>query len=425
MRRSTLKLAAISALGSEPDFSGLRELRGCSSKDFANFTTWLDHSGLALYLFSRLRGCGELGLVPSNFRIVLEQRLNSNRKRMEAMFDEFRRVNAELRSRPVPHAFLKGFTLTPEFCADPALRHQTDLDILVHPDSLAEATQALVACGYSFGGTEAGGRLRFATPLQYVPSAQDDIYRVSPHREAELHTSIWEETGHVSLDVPKDSLELARTRSFQDIEYSSLSKEDMFLMQSLHAFSHLLGSWVRVSWMWEIHYFLRTNLSDPELWQRIIARAGNDPKLRKSIGLILCLTAELFGGPIPAALNDWGVNTLPDRLKTWVRTFGTQWALSELEGSKVTLFIHEEFVDDASQWNGYLLRRLIPASGKPSIGQIEASDVKTRLAGRVAQLKFSGQRLAFHAREIFVLARQTLRWRHAVQSSRRSRIVSP
>lgn len=425
MRNRTLKLAAISALGSEPDFSGLRELRTSSSKDSASFLTWLDHSGLALYLFDRLRDCGELGLVPPNFRIALEQRVHSNCKRMDAMVDEFSKVNAELRSRLIPHAFLKGFTLTPEFCADPALRHQTDLDILVHPNSLAEATQALVACGYSFGGTEAGGRLRFATPLQYVPSAQDDIYRVSPHREAELHTSIWEETGHVSLDVPKDCLELARTRNFQDIEYSSLSKEDMFLMQSLHAFSHLLGSWVRVSWLWEIHYFLSTNLSDAELWQRIVARAGNDPKLRKSIGLVIFLTAELFGGTIPEALNDWCANTLPDRLKTWVRTFGTHWALSEFQGSKVTLFIHEEFVDDVSQWNGYVLRRLIPASGKPSIGQIEASDVKTRLAGHVVQLKFTSQRLAYHAREIFVLARQALRWRQAVQSSRRSRIVSP
>jgi Uncharacterised nucleotidyltransferase len=425
MRKGALKLAAISTLGLEPDFSGLRELRTCGSKDSANFTTWLDHSGLALYLFGRLRDCGELGLVPSEFRDALEQRVQSNRKRMETMLTEFSKVNTEMRSRSIPHAFLKGFTLTPEFCADPTLRHQTDLDILVHPDSAVEATQALVACGYSLRGTEAGGRLPFATPLQYVPSAQDDIYRVSPHREVELHTSIWEETGHVSFVVPKDCLERARTRNLQDIEYSSLSKEDMFLMQGLHAFSHLLGSWVRVSWLWEICYFLRANLSDAELWQRIIARAGNDPKLRKSMGLVLCLTAELLGGPIPEALNDWCVKILPDRLKTWVRTFGTQWALSELEGSKVTLFIHEEFVDDASKWNRYLLRRLIPALGKPSIGRIEASDVKTRLAGRVAQLKFSSQRLAFHTREMFVLAQMAFRWRQAVQSSRRGRIVSP
>ena len=221
MRNGALKHAAISALRFEPDFSGLRELHMCGSKGFTNFTTWLDHSGLALYFFGRLRDYGKLGLLPSDFRDALEQRVHSNRKRMEAMVNEFSKVNTELKSRAIPHAFLKGFTLTPEFCADPALRHQTDLDILVYSDSVTEATQALVACGYSLRGTEAGGRLRFATPLQYVPSAQDDIYRVSRHREVELHTSIWEETGHVSLVMPKDCLALARTRNLQDIEYSS------------------------------------------------------------------------------------------------------------------------------------------------------------------------------------------------------------
>lgn len=425
MSSSALKLVVISALRFEPDFSVLRELRTCSRKGLESFLTWLDHSGLALYLFARLRDCGELESLPPEFHDALEQRFASNCKRMEGMHCEFSKINSELRKSAIPHAFLKGFTLTPEFCAEPTLRHQSDVDVLVHRDSVGEATQALIACGYSFQGSESGGGLRFATPLQHIPSIQDDIYKVSPHREAEIHTSLWEEIGHVSLIVPENCLERVRNRNFRDIEFFSLSTEDMFLMQVLHAFNHLLGSWVRVSWLWEIHYFLQTHASDEELWQRIIARAGYDPTLRKAIGLVLCLTRKLFGDPVPEALNDWCLETLPDHIETWVRHFGTQWALSELGGSKVTLFIHEEFLNDASKWKNYLLRRLIPVSGKPSIGPIEASDVKTRLAGRVAQLRFSGQRLAFHAREIFVLAREAFRWRQALQASRKGRIISP
>jgi hypothetical protein len=425
MSSRALKLLAISALRSDPDFSKLHELRACRRQDFASFLTWLDHSGLALYLFARLRDCGELGHLPPDFREALEQRYHSNCKRMEEMLREFSKVNSALRNRAIPHAFLKGFTLTAEFCADPTLRHQSDIDILVNPDSVEEATQALIACGYSLTGSQACGELRFATPLQYIPSAQDDIYRVSPHREAELHTSIWEETGHVSMVVPNDCLERTRGRKLRDIGFSSLSAEDMFLVQVLHAFSHLLGSWVRVSWLWEIHCFLQTHLDDEELWQRIIMRAADDPTSRKAIGLVLCLTTRLFGGPIPEALNDWCVETLPERVDTWVRHFGTQWALSELGGSKVTLFIHEEFLNDASQWKSYLLRRLFPAPGRPSIGGIEASDVKTLFAGRVAQLLFVGRRLAFHTREIFILAREAFRWRQALQSGRKGRTASP
>ena len=425
MCRDALKLAAISAVRSEPDFSGLRELQTSSMKESASFLTWLDQSGLALHLFARIRDCEKLELLPPTFREALEVRFRSNSNRMEAMLDEFGRVNAALKSRAIPHLFLKGFTLMPEFCGDPALRHQSDVDILVHPDSIAEATEALIGCGYSLNGAEPGGALRFATPLQYVPSARDDIYRVSPHREVELHTSIWEETAHVSFLVPGDCLGRARPRKVQEIEFFSLCTEDMFLMQVLHAFSHLLGSWVRVSWLWEIHYFLQAHARDGEFWRRFIARSGGDPKLRNAIGIVVCLVERLFGAPVPEVLDSWCMENLPGRLDTWVKHFGVQWALSELEGSKVTLFIHEEFVDDSSQWLGYLLKRLFPVSGKPSIGRLEASDVKTRLAARAAQMRFAGQRLAFHTREIFVLAQEAFRWHKASQSSRKERTVSP
>jgi hypothetical protein len=419
MSKRALKSMAISVLSSQPDFSELNQLRSCTRQDTESFLMWLDHSGLALYLYARLRDSEELSGLPPDFREALDRRFHSNSKRVEGMLDEFSRVNSALRNLAIPHAFLKGFTLVPEFCADPALRHQSDIDILIDPESIPKATQALIACGYPLKSSEAGGEIRFATPLRYVPSAHDDIYRMPLHREVELHTSIWQETGHVSLMVPNDCLKRARSRILHDIEFFSLATEDAFLMQVLHAFSHLLGSWVRVSWLWEIHHFLEAQADESELWQRILIRAGDDPALRKALGLVLCLTTELFGSRVPGVLSDWCVETLPDRVDTWVHHFGTEWALSELDGSKVTLFIHGEFLNDPAKWKGYLLRRLIPAPGRPSIGQIEASDVKTLLMGRLAQLTFAGRRLTFHAREMFVLGWEAIRWRQALQSGQK------
>lgn len=424
MSKRDLQMLAVSALRLRPDFSGLQRLSACSKRETDSFLTWLDQSGLALYFLAQLRNHDELDRLPEDLRNALERRLDSNRKRMDGMFAEFSKVNSALNDRRIPHAFLKGFTLVPEFCADASLRHQSDVDILVHPDSVPEAAQALIACGYTRKDRGEAAEIRFATPLQYVPSAQDDIYMLSPHREAELHTSIWEETGHVSLAVPQDCLERSRLRIFRGVEYVSLSLPDMFLMQAMHAFSHLLGSWVRVSWLWEIHYFLEANAEESELWQQIITRAGDDPTLRKALGLVLLLTKQLFESSIPVALEKWCVETLPNRVDTWVRHFGTQWALSELGGSKVTLFIHEEFVSDAAQWRGYFWHRLVPLRGRPSLGQIEASDVKTAMAGRVAQFWFAGRRLAFHTGEIFTFAREAFRWRHALETSRKRRAVS-
>ncbi len=424
MSKRDLQMLAVSALRSQPDFSGLQRLSMCSKRETDSLLTWLDHSGLALYFLAQLRKHGELDRLPADLKGALERRFASNRKRMDGMFAEFCNVNSALNDRGVPHAFLKGFSLVPEFCPDASLRHQSDIDILVHPDSVTQAAQALIACGYNRKDHGEAAEMRFATPLQYVPSARDDIYMLSPHREAELHTSIWEETGHVSLAMPNDCLEGSRHRIFRDVEYVSLSLADMFLMQVVHAFSHLLGSWLRVSWLWEIHYFLEANAGENEFWQDIIARAGDDPTLRKALGLVLLLTKQLFESSIPVALDKWCVETLTNRVDTWVRHFGIQWALSELGGSKVTLFIHEEFVSDAAEWKSYFWRRLVPLRGRPSLGQIEASDVKTAMVGRAAQFWFAGRRLVFHTGEIFTFVREAFRWRHALETSRKRRAVS-
>jgi hypothetical protein len=425
VNKRALRMAAITALRTHPDFSKLRMLKACSGRDVEKFLQWLDHSGLALYFHSRLKDHEEMEYAPSDFREALDRRFRSNCNRVEQMLGEFRKVNEALKDRSVRHAFLKGFTLSPEFCPDPCLRHQSDIDILVHSESIPEAMRTLVDCGYSRENLGAGSEMRFTTPLMHVPSRNDDIYRRSPQREVELHTSIWENTGQVSLRTPNDCLEKTRGRNFRDIDFFSLSAEDAFLMQVLHAFGHVLGSWVRVSWLWEIHYFIEKHAGEIKLWEAIQKRAGDDPTLRKAMGLVLGLTKELFDTLIPESLNDWCVQTLPERVETWIRHFGVRWALSDLEGNKLTLFIHREFLEDAGEWNAYLLRRVIPASGRPSIGHIAASDVKIRLRGRASQLKFAGQRLVFHLSAGLTLAWDAVRWRRALQSDRKRRLALP
>jgi hypothetical protein len=425
MNKRALRMVAISALGTHPDFSNLHLLKTCGRKDVERFLQWLDHSGLTLYFLSRLKDYKGIEHVSVSFREALDRRFRSNCNRVEKMLREFGKVNDALKNRGVSHAFLKGFTLTPEFCPDPCLRHQSDIDILVHSASVQEAMQALIECGYSREDSDVSSEIRFTTPLQHIPSHHDDIYDTSTQREVELHTSIWEKTGHVSLSTPNDCLEKARLRSLRDIDFFSLSAEDMFLMQVLHAFSHLLGSWVRVSWLWEIHYFLKKHAEENELWGAIRTRAGDDPILRKAMGLVLGLTKELFDSSLPELLNDWCVRTLPERVETWMRHFGIRWALSDLEGSKLTLFIHQEFLEDAGEWNAYLLRRVIPVPGRPSIGHIQASDVKIRLMAHASQVMFAGQRLVFHSTALLILAWEGVRWRRALQSGRKRRLVLP
>ena len=424
MSRGKYKRIAIAALRSRPDYSRLRLLNETSPRERLQFLRWLDHSGLALYFFARLRDARELQNLQPDLRDALGQRYQSNAVRMRSMFADFWAVNAAFRAAGIPHAFLKGFALIPDFCSEMALRHQSDLDILVAPESLFSATQALEGCGYQRLADDDSLEFSFATPLQRVPNLHDDIYQTPPCKEVELRTSIWNDVGRVSLQVPQDCLARSRESNLQGTQFTSLCVEDTFLMQVLHAFGHLLGSWLRVSWLWEIHYFVEEHGGDGEFWRAFQARAGADPRLRRAIGLVVGLTAQLFDTRLPESVRIAYVDSLPERIHAWILHCGAEWALSDISGSKLTLFIHREFFDESQDWSAYLLRRIVPMSQSTSARPSGASDVKSRVKARLVAMSFTMQRLIFHASEALRLAWETIRWKQFLHSSRRQRAAS-
>lgn len=424
MSSTVLKFAAVTALQSRPDFTGVRLLNHCSDRELRGFLRWLDHSGLALHFFASLRDAAEFGNLRRDLQEALERRLQGNSVRMQALLEDFRCVNAAFRANNFPHAFLKGFTLVPEFCPDVALRHQSDLDILIAPEILPVASMALASCGYQSQANEEPGECVFATPMLRISTLCDDIYQLPPQRQVEIHTSIWNGVGQVSLSVPTDALSRAVSREYFGIVYNSLSLEDTFLLQVLHAFGHLLGSWLRLSWLWEIHYFVSTRTHEEAFWQAFLTRTGEDPRVRKAIGLVLGLTREIFATTIPESLETWFVAPLPERIQAWIKHCGVEWALADISGSKLTLLVHREFLNDTNAWRKYLLHRIVPISAKTSSRHPEASDWETRIQRLIAKLKFAGERLLFHIREGLKLAWESLRWWRILHSNRRNRVAS-
>lgn len=424
MRKDELKLLAVDALGSAPDPARLRELHSAGPRELRAFLQWLDHSGLALYFGARLKQTPQWNEAPAEFRRALDHRTEANTQRTEALLADFRAVSDSLRQHRIPHAFLKGFTLAPAFCPDPNLRHQSDLDVLIAPEFLDEASRALIACGYRLQPIAEPGEFLFATPATCVPTLHDDIYSLPPRREVELHTSIWAAAGDVHLAVPGDLLSRLRPRELHGISFPALSLEDAFLAQVLHAFGHLLGSWLRVSWLWEIHYFVEMHAADAGFWQSFGERAGDDPQMRKIIGLVLSLTHRLFRTRIPVAPQAVYLDPLPERISTWVEHCGARWALSGIAGSKLSLFVHREFFDRDATWRAYFLRRMLPRHVKTSPGLAAASDAETRLRGRITQIEFTARRLFFHAGAALSFTWEALRWRHALHASRRARPAS-
>ena len=422
MRDRDLRVLLLSALRPAPDFSRLAVLRHCSVPQLHKLLRWLDQSGLALYFFTQLRDHRALDNVPEQFSGALEYRLEANQERTRAMLSEFQRLVESFHRNDVIFCALKGVTLTPEFCRETNLRHQTDFDFLIAENSLERAKNAMRSCGYEQQETREAGELTFATPLAHVPSPNDNIYVIPRHREVDLLTSLCQQNHGVSIDTGLGSFDSVETKTLHGLSFPTLPTEEMFCLQVMHAFQHLLGSWVRVSWLFEIGYFIDGHCGDSDLWGAVMERVGPDPKARNAFGLIISLTKTLFPRQIPRLLEDWCLRPLSPRIEAWVTHFGLKTAVSDLDGTKLTLFVHSEFVDDRESWNSYLRDRIFPVGRRSSIGTAMTADPGTRIKLRVSEWRHAVCRAMFHTRSLFSLPVDALRWNYALRLVERQRV---
>lgn len=406
------------ALSHEPDFSGVCSLPPLSAKHGSRFVQWLDRSGLALTFWQQLEKHNATNLVSESWRKTLRQRLAKNIARTKDMLAEAERVNAAFYSFGVIAPSLKGFTLSPDFCDDPCLRQQVDLDFLVSSANLPAAAEALRTCGYFTNSVNESGETTFYTPLRHIPSLGDDLYALPRHRQIDLHTNIWESYPWLSIDVPTDCLEFIQPHTFGGAHLLSLSTEDKFLVQVLHAFRHALRSWVRVSWLLEISSCLECHYSDASLWNRVVSRAGGSALTKSVFTFVLGLVARLFQTPIPLSLRAWTADAATPSLRAWLDHFSVDWALADWPGSLSNLFLATEFISDSALRRQYWRSRLIPRIAQASVGSFVPINAGEFIRLQASRFNYLSHRATVHLKDIAFLPRQHLRWKRTLLSYR-------
>lgn len=424
MRDRDLRVLLLSALQPVPDFSRLGVLRHSSTFTLGKLLRWLDQSGMALYLWKQLQDHDALGHLPGQFREALTVRLEANRQRTRAMIAEFDRLIQSLTANSVEFCALKGFTLVPDFCRSAHLRHQTDFDFLIAKGSLEKAKNAIRSCGYEQEARREAGEITFGTPLRHVPSAKDDIYAIPRHREVDLLTTLRQDSHGVSIHAPLGCFERLEYKTLNGLSFPVLPTEQRFCLQVMHAFKHLLGFWVRVSWLFEIACFMDRHHDDPALWRAVSEQMGPDIKARNAFGLIISLAKTLFARQIPQQLDDWCLRSLPFRIEAWVTQFAWKTATSDLDGGKWTLFVHPEFIDHPKSWNSYVIGRLFPVRAALSRDTVITNHVGSRMNVQVSRWRHIMRRSIFHARTLFSLPLEAIRWKYAMRSLERRRLLA-
>ena len=127
------------------DFDRLRKF---SLRQWRQAAGWLDHSGLTLYFLDRLQANGAAAVLPQELLSRFEQSLADNRLRVDDLARESGRINDTFNQAGVEYAVIKGLSLWPDFCPDPYLRAQVDLDYLIGPGSIEPAHSAIQQLGY-------------------------------------------------------------------------------------------------------------------------------------------------------------------------------------------------------------------------------------------------------------------------------------
>jgi len=421
MSNAGCKRAVLAALSFRADFLGLAAFPRLESKNGQRLLRWLDRSGLSLVLLRRLQTSEMTHSIPVEWRDALAQRLARNVIRMRDMFEEFARVNEAFRAHGVSAVALKGFTLAPDFCEDLTLRHQTDFDFLVHQDSVERAAYVLQNCGYCTPELNKRAETSFVTPLRHIPTAADDLYELQHHRQVDLHTSIWEQSPWIRLEIPQDCLERARPQNIYGINFLTLSLADKFILQVSHAFLHSFRSWIRPSWLLEIGRFMELHRDDTALWTHILERSEGTRSSKYIFAFVLGLITRLFRTPIPGPLRCWIADTPSLAIRAWLDAFAVDWAVSDWPGSLTNLFLAADFIPERKLRIQYLQSRLFPRKSHASVGVVSTTGRNMFLRLQTARLSYVAHRTAAHLKDIVSLPLQHLRWKRALYTSPRNR----
>lgn len=344
--------------------------RDLSPRQWKQLLLWLDDTGLSFYFLKRLKEQCATDAVPSEFLSQLQHNLAENQGRADSMWRRFDFLNREFAAAGVRYVAVKGLTLVPEFCPYASLRYQGDFDYLLDEQSLAAAKRVLLDTGYAAKEPHGSLETIFVSPGGREPSRTAEQYSaMSPHA-VELHLDIWHTDLHRLPSIPNlFSVERAELHQWNGFSFAALADEDAFLLQIVHACSHLFTHWIRMSSLYEIGYFLTRRASDLELWNRVAERISDSSVLRELVVVITELVEQLFAPPIPALVREWSTHVRP-ATRVWIERYARNWAFCDLPvyqfsllpRTKFAFFLLQQYREEAGEQASLLNVQLLSRS---------------------------------------------------------------
>lgn len=401
--------AAVLHIFREPVPGSVLCLRDLSPRAWKNLLSWLDESGLALYLRDRLSELALLASLPRWVAEDLQTKSEENAQRTAGMVAESVAIQREFQRAVVCYAVMKGVSLSPASVPRPELRHQFDLDYLVAENSALQARGILEARGYRLFA-ESGRTWEFK--IGETPNVtRRDLYKDLPYRSVELHLES-DPAGQSSL------LQRVELRDLYGMTMPVLSPVDLFIGQALHAFKDVCTAHSRTSHLLELYRHVLVRREDRAFWCELREATEGDRRTRLGIGVVTYLLSLLMGSFAPRSLTSWTSDLLPRSVQLWIDLYGMRAVFASPPGTKLYLLLQRE-LDAIEMTERRSVRTLLLPLRLPSaVVRSSANETTaTRMRRYRIQLRYVASRLRFHLVEGVRYGIESYRWRQRLERS--------
>jgi hypothetical protein len=372
--------------------------------DWRRSLHWLDASGLALYFWSRINSLGLKDCVPPEITEALELRLQHNRNRTAQLFKEFECINRAFQAAGLQYANLKGFTLVPDYCPDPALRCQFDLDFIMSSSEALVCREILNNFGYAQTG-KCDDVVEFKAGMEQACSI-GDLYKPRSQRAVEVHL-IPQTQPATSTSGPPARIQ---TQVWNGVVFPAFSDTDKFLWQARHLFRHVKSEWTRISWLLEFRTFVTAHRDESEFWQQVRQKAANSDEDPLAVGIAVWLATTAFGEFAPPALTEWSSDVLPEPMRLWLECYGTRVLLADFPGTKLYLLLERE-LSKGSDFRKVHWGKVLPLHRPPRVTYPSGGSVPWSIRASFSEMRFTLFRTRFHIAEGTRYLIEVQRWK--------------
>jgi MFS family permease len=390
---------------SSPNFGPLREL---SEKDWKKALHFCDRTQLTLCLGLTCREH-----LPEWVRARIDGNLASTAARWELTKAAYREVASAFDPAGLEFLVLKGFTHYPRFVSNPRFRPQGDLDLLLTPENVTQASDLAAGLGYQPIAER-------SNPIDHLPMMvrrtgwqwRGDYFDPESPVSLELHFRLWDESTERFQPSGLDEFWQRRQgRELDDIRFSAFHPADELGYAALHLLRHLLRDGVRPFHVYELAWHLHHSAEDDSFWSDWSQL--HHPSLRRLETVCFSLVQNWFDCRVSAVVQE-EIQQLPPDLARWLAMYSASPLTTRFRPNKDELWLHWALLDSRSARWTILRRRLLPEQLPNALDAVQTSDQQLTWSHKVASYfriaAYFASRASYHLRALPAVAFSAMRW---------------